>query len=353
MKKRILYIDVLRIAACLAVIFNHSGGFYLFGEQEPGGLWYRLDLVASVCCKFAVPVFFAISGAMMLHREIGLKKLYTGRILRIALALAVFSVISHLVEAAQGRVTLSLRGMVFGLYDRNLNFSYWYLYAYLAFLMISPMLGAMLRSLSDRQLLYMLALGLFFKAVLPAFELLRWAGAHSLSPDFDLSAVTSDIVLYPAMGYFVHHRMRLLDVRRWTPAALLAAAAGVAVCVELTLTEYYRTWVPKVEPYTAAAMPLLGLAVMMAGRAVFGESEATGRSGAWVSCLAALSFGAYLLHIPVLHSDALVRAFGAFSEAAPLPRMLEYAIEVLAVAAICGAMTAVLKRIPGIRRLIS
>ena len=115
----------------------------------------------------------------------------------------------------------------------------------------------------------------------------------------------------------------------------------------------YRTWVPKVEPYTAAAMPLLGLAVMMTGRAVFGESEATGRSGAWVSCLAALSFGAYLLHIPVLHSDALVRAFGAFSEAAPLPRMLEYAIEVLAVAAICGAMTAVLKRIPGIRRLIS
>ena len=78
MRKRIGYIDVLRILACLAVIYNHASGFFLFGDQEPGGLLYRLELCLSISCKFAVPVFFAISGAliaMALKRIPGIRSL--------------------------------------------------------------------------------------------------------------------------------------------------------------------------------------------------------------------------------------------------------------------------------------
>ena len=351
-KKRILYMDALRVIACLAVIFNHSGGFYLFGEQVPGGMMYRLDLIMSICCKFAVPVFFAISGAMLLNREIGLRALYTRRVFRMAVTLVVFSVGSYLVNVAQGRTAFSAKEMIFSLYDSDLNFSYWYLYAYLGFLMISPLLGAMLRSLDDRKILYMLALGMFFGFVLPAIETLRWQGAHALNPNFDMSFAACEAVLYPTMGYFVHHRLTTKKARQWLPLALLAAAVAVGLCAEATLREYYRTWVPKVEPYTALAMPFLGLAVMMGAKAIWGERLAESRLEGAISYAAALSFGAYLVHIPVLHSDAMVTAFGAFCEVSALPVMLEYLLQVLLTVLVSGAIAAVLRKIPGFRWML-
>ena len=68
--------------------------------------------------------------------------------------------------------------------------------------------------------------------------------------------------------------------------------------------------------------------------------------------MAALSFGAYLVHIPVLHSDAMVTAFGAFCEVSALPVMLEYLLQVLLTALVSGAIAAVLRKIPGFRWML-
>ena len=66
--KRRVYLDVLRIAACLCVVYNHTNeyGFFMFATREPGSMQYFLEMYASMLCKLAVPVFLALSGALML-----------------------------------------------------------------------------------------------------------------------------------------------------------------------------------------------------------------------------------------------------------------------------------------------
>ncbi len=68
--KRRYYIDILRILACFMVVFNHFDlGFYAFHNKQQGTVSYWLLLAFSVFCKFAVPLFFMISGALLLKKR--------------------------------------------------------------------------------------------------------------------------------------------------------------------------------------------------------------------------------------------------------------------------------------------
>ena len=77
------YLDVLRIIAIVFVLFNHTNGygFFLFSTVENTGA-YIISLILSVVCKCAVPIFFMVSGRLLMEREeslrIILKKEYFG-----------------------------------------------------------------------------------------------------------------------------------------------------------------------------------------------------------------------------------------------------------------------------------
>ena len=67
MKKRYYYIDFLRIFSMLSVIFLHVVADLLrvkYGSLE----WHFSNLITSVI-SVAVPVFFMISGAMLLNND--------------------------------------------------------------------------------------------------------------------------------------------------------------------------------------------------------------------------------------------------------------------------------------------
>ena len=63
-QSRKVYLDLLRIISIGLVIFNHVPGFYLF-QSEPRILYVSI----SVITKIAVPIFFMISGALLLKKN--------------------------------------------------------------------------------------------------------------------------------------------------------------------------------------------------------------------------------------------------------------------------------------------
>jgi surface polysaccharide O-acyltransferase-like enzyme len=65
-KQRAIYIDVLRIIACIMVIFNHTNerGFYRYVTDTPGTMLSIWNLFFSIACKSAVPIFFMMSGSI-------------------------------------------------------------------------------------------------------------------------------------------------------------------------------------------------------------------------------------------------------------------------------------------------
>lgn len=354
-KKKDLYIEALRVLACLAVIFNHSprSSYFLFAQREPGSWLYFFDLTASISCKFAVPAFLAISGAMMLHREISLKTLWTQRIPKTALMLAVFSLISHLIGAAAGKELLGVKDFIFKAYDQDHNYAYWYLYAYLAFLIASPMLSVLLRNLKDHELLYMLCAAMIFRSVLPAFEQLRWAGDHHLNAHFSLDWLAADIVLYPSIGYFLHHRMDVRACRRALPLLWLAAAAGMYISCLLTWREYQQLWITHIETYHKLFDGVYAAAMFATVRVLYEHVRPDGRLARMTLALGSCTLGVYLLHVPVMdHTRFFQEIVWIPMDALHLPQLLCGVIYIVVLFMVCAIVTVVLKRIPGIGRLL-
>ena len=68
MKKREVWLDVLRSIAVFLVIVNHTNSVVFQSVTPANGTWW-LSIAWYALCKIAVPLFVMISGAVLLGRE--------------------------------------------------------------------------------------------------------------------------------------------------------------------------------------------------------------------------------------------------------------------------------------------
>lgn len=63
MKKRVIYIDVLNIVACICVVAMHCNGIvHTFSYDRA----WKTSLIVETAAYWAVPIFFMITGATLL-----------------------------------------------------------------------------------------------------------------------------------------------------------------------------------------------------------------------------------------------------------------------------------------------
>lgn len=65
MKKEKVYLEYLRIIACALVIYNHLSGWTLYIITD--GIPQYIYMILSVITKINVPIFFMITGALLLR----------------------------------------------------------------------------------------------------------------------------------------------------------------------------------------------------------------------------------------------------------------------------------------------
>lgn len=75
-QNRAEHIDILRIIACFMVIFNHTDerGFWRYAYNDRGTALWIVNLIPSIACKSAVPIFFMISGELLLRKNESIRK---------------------------------------------------------------------------------------------------------------------------------------------------------------------------------------------------------------------------------------------------------------------------------------
>lgn len=98
MKEKRLDYEVLRLIAIVGVVFNHTSGrgFDLYMAEGCSGINYVGSLLLGILCKIAVPLFFLVSGGLLLAKEERIRTVLVKRVLRILLALVIFSGVLYL-----------------------------------------------------------------------------------------------------------------------------------------------------------------------------------------------------------------------------------------------------------------
>lgn len=232
------YYEWLRCIACFLVIFNHLKGYVLFTNAS--GLKQIFYMILSVLTKINVPLFFMVSGALLLEKQEDFLTVLKKRISRIGLVILLFEMGIYteckLYALWQGRdYQFTAKRFLYGMFARNLDETgaYWYLYAYLGFLFLLPFLQKIAKQMSRQDFYVLFILRFVILSLLPMLNLfLRMTGNDDLvlANEFSVSLATSGAFFYPLAGYYLDHRVDIQSLSRKQWVSLVAAAfAGIVI----------------------------------------------------------------------------------------------------------------------------
>lgn len=228
---RSAYYDVARIIAILLVLLNHLPAYHLYASET--GVAGVASTFLTIVIRINVPLFAMLSGALLLGREEDVATVLRQRVVRFLAVILLASGLLYLEFGALRDRQLSIGEFVHGVVAGDLRdfTSYWFLYAYLGFLLMLPFLRRIARGMTRGEFLLLVMLMFVLHS---GFQLLNFvlrlmdvpplAFPHSMS----VPLVTVVLLFYPLVGFYLDRRLDVMRVtrRQWALLAALAVACS-------------------------------------------------------------------------------------------------------------------------------
>ena len=147
------YLDVLRALATIGVIIIHVSSNNWFGYI--GSFNWMIFTVYEGITRVSVPIFFMISGSLLLSKTYTIKKLYLNKILKLVFFLLVWSLVYKIMNLPEGtnilqRLFIALEEIING----NTQTHLWFIYAITGLYIITPALSVFVNNCNRNILLY-------------------------------------------------------------------------------------------------------------------------------------------------------------------------------------------------------
>lgn len=196
-QSRILYFDILNIAACLAVIFlHHNGIVHSFKDT----LAWRESLIVECAFYWAVPIFLMLSGANLLNyrSKYDTKTFLKKRFIRTVIPWLFWSIVMIFWKAYTGDFVFENHSFSY-LMDLILNYKietkYWFFGALFACYLAMPVFSLLC---NNRKILwYVAGVNFILLSCLPALKV--WTGWHW---DLDVP-IAGSLIIYVLLGYLL------------------------------------------------------------------------------------------------------------------------------------------------------
>ena len=350
--KRKLHLDFLRILAAFLVLVHHSELMELLDHTQSG---MRGIFVLSCMTSFVfvnVPLFFMISGALLLSREESDRELYGRRIPRFLLLTFLVNLFTYVYRCYPSFNTADFfRGFFAGIMDET----HWYLYAYLGLLVCLPFLRRAARGMTHTEAVVLVCMRFLFYSLLPGLNCItNYKGypAVPVSSAFSVPFAAADILFFPVMGYYLEEKLPWEKAdRRWAAVSLAVMGGGLGAGALVNCHEGLRM------SSSGSLLRLFSYAVAMAtfvlAKYLFTRPHREGtcrqRFEAILKTASSLMLGVYILE-PVLRPAVKPLLIGWMGEgASPALTAAWYCVFGLVVYA---AITWVLKKLPVLRIIL-
>lgn len=233
MKQKKLYLEIIRIFAIFFVIYVHTGTDASEHYQIAGNLFsYWLSLVLYSVAQTSVPLFFLVSGAVLLHKEESLKDVLVHRAFRIFIIILLFGLIQYTYfYYLNPEIGFSIPVYFWMIYSTTVITQYWYIYAYFALMLILPFVRMMAHSMKNIHFWYLFGLFFLMEGLLPIIEYI-W-GNNRIALSIPLFA---NSILYPILGYYIVQRSSEFFYQK--NVLLLTNLAGIAALFTNTIIAF-------------------------------------------------------------------------------------------------------------------
>lgn len=344
MKKK-YYLEVIRILAILMVMYNHSAAFMSFSNQS--GVEYAISFLFSMVCKGAVPLFFMVSGALLLGKNESGKDLFQKRILRMILVIVIFSFLYYMKLVLKGERPFAPFSFLLSLPTDLVYLPYWFLYSYLGVLTILPILRPLAQNMSKNTFWYLIILQILLDCLKPTAWVL-WG--YGLCGYYNFSGLFQYVIFYPLIGYGLDQYFS--ETKFLTPKNI---GRNLAVFVAAVLTQMmvYKDYLSVgnyQEVYIGTWLSVPVIVIFLNTKLLFQEERLSERTKKILVSVGGCVFGCYLLGGFIGTGGRLDVIAGTLT---PVTGMLPaYIIEIIIAFLIEVAVTLVLKKLPVFRKLL-
>ncbi|MBQ3672875.1 MAG: acyltransferase family protein [Paludibacteraceae bacterium] len=220
MKERIVYIDWLKIIAALMVVMIHTSGMLYINNSEHS-LSYLLGFWNAEIVRSAVPIFFMISGALLLRPGYDA---HPRKMVRKALKVLVLMLIWSFVYAIVNVHPMTLKGLVFATIKGHFHF--WFFEYLIGLYLLTPLFKALADYKDGLLVHYYLALFAFFGIAVASLQALPFGHKWIMDVTTKVRFEWLGFAGYFFLGHYLNQKQ--IKISPW----LFIGAFSVAVLLQ-------------------------------------------------------------------------------------------------------------------------
>ncbi len=300
--KHIEYIDVLRVLSMVFVVFLHTAAGSLRGNLG-SPVWHFSNIITAVMST-SVPIFFMISGAVLLSNAKTLSVSYTlkKRLTKVLIPFIVWSLVAVAYYAAlsykaNGAVDIgaALKRLI-NMPGQPTTVHLWFMYALIPLYILSPILKRLVDSMDRKLVFYVLALWIIFGSILPtiaAFMPEAYRPLFVLNGSYNLNFMTGYAGYFIAGYYLMEYKG---NVSKEFIAAIILADTVIISIGTWWKTSGAAVYSEMFKSYSKLFMLILSVAIFLLFKEMLKGRRLPGLASRLVQFMSGLSFGIYLLH---------------------------------------------------------
>lgn len=350
MKRRVVYLDLIKIISAYLVIYTHTGNIgsklYAFGEYsfKRNTIYMMLDVFRTI----NVPLFFMVSGALLLGKEDSYTQLFKKYILRYIFIILVYSYFYFVVYQCNN--WYDIREFISGVWDGSIIGLFWFFYSYLGYLLMLPFIRKMVQNMSSEDFKYLLILGILFKGVLDVVGNL----CLGVSIGIPCNLVT-DSIFYPIMGYYISYIIPETNKKKQIVGGLFISICCIIASVSMTYWAMNREGIVNgtgeyTESFLFSFTVIPTIYVFYLLKSIGNKLNNNSWAGKVINCLGNCSLGVYVFGLYLQVKMIFVYKYMNL-HFPDFPQMICF-IYVGIVVAVAVLITYILKKMPIVNRVL-
>lgn len=346
-KKRI-HIEVLRIVGITFVAFNHTNtmGFVHFVWHETGSFLFWLNMFFSVFCKFGAAIFFMISGAMLLNKpQRSIRTVFRTKIKRymlILLSFSLFYAVTNYIFLGTNYTVLSFLQL---LYSSSIKYHLWFLYTYIAFLIIMPVLQSWCKNMEDKHFVYIIIIHFVFQ-LLSVIQYLCFNGKIAIN-SYIIPTLPINIVVLPLLGYYLEHRAKITSGFKQLGLLWMVNICCIILCCYATYVKGMQSGgfsEDNSQTFFSTLSFVNCITIYLTIKYIFGKIRLSESTRKRIISIGSLCFGIYLFH-PVIKDLPFFRPFIDYLLVSSVPHFFIMIIYILCMIIPAGVLSFCIRKI--------
>ncbi|GEO79724.1 acyltransferase [Companilactobacillus mindensis] len=294
--QRIFYLDFIRVIAILLVIFIHVSA--IDTTLNVGSGQWQITKILNYFAHISVPVFFMISGSLLLNSKKTTSLSYTWkqRIPRVAIPFILWSIISPIVVGIYAH-SLSMHNILTAvktmLYQPT-SPTLWFMYPLIGIYILSPVIKTFVQSATTEMLVYVTGIWLVTCSLLPSIAVMLPKNIGQL---LQLSPIANFFLIGGFTGYFILGylltKIKVENINNWL---LLAVFLIFGIAGNFTSEVFPKIFDANNGYYvTSIFIPIMSVAAFILLQK-WGSRVKSNTTIGIFEFLSPLVFGVYLIH---------------------------------------------------------